>query len=151
MNDTEYRTQEKRVSAILKRWSYPLGLNWWHLSIKIEREIDAEAQDDSDGYHTVMHTVVRWEYRTATITIYGPHIIDMEDDKLEHCLLHEFMHVWTAEACEKPHKHVERVVDSLAWMLKWTREAGYKDAAKDVRRKAAEKALLEKVKVADAG
>lgn len=128
MTDKEYREQKRRVQKVWDRWYTPLGMNWWRIDCNWERE------REEDSWHTIGKTYCNWEYRTANITFYLPACVDLNDDKLEEAIVHEFVHVLAMPIhdCrdDQAREITEHTVTTIARSLIWAREAGEREGSK---------------------
>lgn len=91
MNDKEFKKAKARCSHYIKKWSFPLGLNWYKI------DIDYKMGDAPKSYTGAgiapFNCNVAWQYRTALITIYIEEIPEKEDE-LEHAIVHELCHIF---------------------------------------------------------
>ncbi len=129
MNDAEYEAQKDRIEALREKWVKPLGLGWWRIVIDYVRQgwPRTEEQEATSSY-PIMECAVRWEYLQAMIKVNVPELVDMDDDRLEECFVHELCHIFVNELREvsPDHdgwiKHEERVVTHLAHAFLWLRK-----------------------------
>jgi len=77
-----------RVSACFALWIPRLGLDRWDIDITWQESRHPEDTDSS----TLMDTTALWEYMTATIRVFLPPCIALEDDDLEKAVVHELVH-----------------------------------------------------------
>lgn len=88
MNDAEADIQKARIQRYLDKWM-PAGFGWWKLKIDYER-------GSSTGKESLIETaniIENWEYRSARITFYLDCTTDLNDDDLEHTVVHELSHL----------------------------------------------------------
>ena len=124
MTDEEYESQKARVKQLLDKWTQPLGLLWWNMKVNYIRE---SSPRDGTTFCPIMAIETDWRYLLATLFIYVPEIVGMDDEELEHCLLHEFAHIFVSElrdqTPEDHRNHEERVVTWMARSWQWVWEA----------------------------
>lgn len=122
MSDKEYRLQLKRVKAAVDKWYRPIGLGWHQIDFEYFRTV---CEEDSA---IAASTECRWQYRTGWIKFYLPVIAELNDDKLENVVVHEFAHVlsWPLweNAGHAENKENEYATEEIARALIWAREAG---------------------------
>lgn len=125
MTDKQYRDQRKRVRKYFDKWFTTLGLGWYQVDVVWSRTVD---EDDRD---TAAKTTWRWQYRTASITFYLPTIAELNDEKLEGVVVHEFAHILTGSMVQNSpddnSQLMEYGTEIVARALIWAREAGKKD------------------------
>jgi hypothetical protein len=119
MTDKEYLTIKKRIKALIKKWYEPAGWGWWRTGFVYSRE----RQPDNDGVAAL--TIADFKYSHATITLYLPALRDMNDEELEHLIVHELCHLtastWPSyEDNEDANARFERTVDDFAKQMIWT-------------------------------
>jgi hypothetical protein len=137
MTDADYRAQKKRVQALAARWEPSLGLRWWRLTYTWFRE------PFEDKPRVAMQCGQQYEYRCANIDVSLPLCADMDDDALEHYLLHEYGHILLdamatyRELGEEPFRlQEEHTATTLATIFQWVREAGREDERKSKKKAA---------------
>lgn len=125
MTDKEYREQKKRVQKYIDKWFNTLGLGWYRVDINWDRAKSEDAPDEA------AITSCQWQYRTASITYRLPVIAELDDDKLENVVVHEFAHILTGamvqNAPESNDQLKEYGTECVTRALIWAREAGRKD------------------------
>jgi hypothetical protein len=129
MTDKEYREQKKRVKAYFDKWSRAVGLGWYRVFYEWDR---ARSEDDVSE---VMKTTVSWHYREVTFYIRLPAAAELDDEHLEHVVVHELVHALTGSFMSQmdlSDKAVNQIMEfgteSIAMALIWAREAGKNDA-----------------------
>lgn len=134
MTDAEYEKAKKRVQSFIDKWFTTLGLGWWRVDMQWYQS------KDDDEIDTAARTTWRWQYRTASINWYLPILAEMNDEKLEATVVHEFAHILTGpmvqNAPEENHQLMEYGTETVARALIWAREAGERTAAKKTRKTA---------------
>lgn len=122
MNDKKYREQRARVEKLWDKWFTSIGMGWWQVDRTFERE------HKEDSYDTIAETFCNWQYRTANITFYLPVCADVDDDKLEEAIVHEFAHVLLAPLQDfrddQAREITEHTVTTVARSIIWARRAG---------------------------
>lgn len=125
MTDKEYREQKKRVQKFIKKWYDTLGLGWYRVDLIWDRARSEESPDEAAITHW------SWQYRTASITFRMPVIEELNDEKLENVVVHEFAHILTGSMVQnQPEENkqlAEYGTETVARALIWAREAGGKD------------------------
>lgn len=129
MTDKEYRAQKARVQKYLDKWFKTVGLGWFRVDMEWCRETDGE---------TAARTHSSWQYKTATITWYLPHLAKYEDDTVEETVVHELCHVLLSGLAQNQIDNDNQLSDQIneyttslvAAALKWARAAGEDDAKK---------------------
>jgi hypothetical protein len=122
MNDVEYQTQKARLERLIERWVDPLGLHWWHLSFAYVRddfEVDGKPAPETAGRCTA-----NWRYLQAHIAFNMSRVLELDDEDLEQCFVHELTHVFLNEARESGDDwldHEERVASTIANAFVWLR------------------------------
>lgn len=136
MNDKAYRTQKKRVKALVERWHAPLGMGWWKITF------DWARSEFVDAPRRAMRVRTQYEYRCADIEVALPVVAELKDDALEHYLLHEYAHILIEGMVAYQHLEAEafRLQDeytatTLATIFQWVRDAGRQDLKRDLRTK----------------
>jgi hypothetical protein len=129
MTDKEYLEQKKRVQTYFDKWFNTLGLGWHQVDINWSRVTNEEDAD------TAARTTWQWQYRSASITFFLPTMADLNDDKLEAVVVHEFAHILTGpmvqNTSEEHNQLMEYGTESVARALIWAGEAGVKDKVKE--------------------
>lgn len=123
MTDAEFEACKQRVTALLEKWTKVIGLGWWRISHDFHREEDTE----HEGAGSVgARCAVYWQYLEAHIDWFCPTLVDLKDDALENCVVHELMHIFVREMREDAESegvdHEERVCTTLANGFIWLRE-----------------------------
>lgn len=129
MNDKEFKKAKKRVAVLFEKWVKRLGLGWYQVDVEYKA---GDGDDRGDGYTTAMRCVSRWEYRTATITVWIEEIPD-DDYKLERMVVHELMHIFAEPMRDRDvgcTDNEEYAVESLARAVLWVEEAARRDTLK---------------------
>lgn len=125
MTDKEYREQKRRVQKYFDKWYAVLGMGWY----RIDREWDRVRSEETPSEAAV--TSWQWQYRTASITYRLPVIAELDDDKLENVVVHEFAHILTGAMVQNQpddnRQLMEYSTENVARALIWAREAGQKD------------------------
>jgi len=125
MNDKEYKELKTRIKKLIEKWFRPAGFGWWRVDFVYSRERMPDNDDCAASTHA------DWQYSHGTITFYLPVLTNLNDEELEHTLVHELCHLtasgWhnmqdTGDATAR----FERTVDDFAKHLIWSREAGEK-------------------------
>ena len=116
MTPAAYERQKNRVRKLFRRWREPLYLHEWHIDLVFE---DGEfiSPDGRVSHDAAATCHALWPYRRATITFNTQHIQHMDDDELEHTVIHEAMHILLNEMrddSEENLDHEERVATTLA-------------------------------------
>jgi hypothetical protein len=125
VNDDQAEAQQARVMALYARWGRPLGLGWW-------RQVTfAWERGAIPGYpEAAMTCAVRWEYKSARITVDLTRVETLDDTDLEFAVVHELMHVYLGGLVEANRKEVDRAAfrmveehtaTSLAQAVLWLR------------------------------
>ncbi len=89
MTDKEYAKQKKRVQKYFDKWFDDIGLGWWHVDVAWDRARSEEEPSEAAC------TSWLWQYRSASITFRLPVVATLDEEKLEHCVVHEFAHILT--------------------------------------------------------
>lgn len=140
MNDADYDAQVKRIAALHETWARPIGLSWWRIDYVYERagiqQNDAQRQS---GMLNIFEVTSDWRYMNAKIWCNMPAILDLPDDRLEQCFVHELMHIMVNEMVvpdQSPEAlaHEERVCQTLANGFIWMRDH-LRDNAKPAKMK----------------
>ena len=84
MTDKEYRTEKTRVEKYIKKWHKTIGLGWFRVNMEWSREHDGEV---------AARTNSSWQYKSATITWFLPHLASQSDEMVEVTVVHEFVHI----------------------------------------------------------
>lgn len=120
----KWRKQQGRVKCLFEKWTYLLGLKWWHVTVLYT--IDKEPKNEVENTYLFGRAIVRWQYAWASIEI-NLYIASLKTDKeLELAIVHELTHVLVNEMRESDPdgKHEERVCTGLAKAFLWTRDIG---------------------------
>lgn len=159
IGDKDFKTQRRRVQALLDKWLQPLGLLWWKIDVTWDK---ATICDDKgpDREHCLAHVHVQWEYLQAAITFHLFKILDENDENLERIVVHELCHILVKEmrapiapsdeVNDEWRKHEERVVSALASAFLWTRRDGERAGEKSAQ-PAPRKRISKPVKLAAIG
>lgn len=126
MTDKEYREQKKRISKFTDKWFKTMGLGWFKVNFEWARYEDGE---------TAARTLSSWQYKSATITWFLPHIAKYDDDTIEQCVVHEFAHVLLSGLAQNmihddetmTNQINEYTTELVTSAVMWAREAGQKD------------------------
>lgn len=123
MTDEEYESQKKRFTEIAKSWRHILGLGWWNITYHFERNLPDPFDHPSNA---VMWVTPDWRYMMASLTVCVPNILDLDDEELEYCILHEYGHIFVNElrnsTGEDYSNHEERVATTLGYSWQWIRQ-----------------------------
>lgn len=131
MTDAEYKVEKARVQKYLDKWFKTMGLGWFRVDMEWSREHDGE---------TAARTYSSWQYKTATITWFLPHLANQDDDKVEATVVHELVHVLLSGIAQNmvdddetlSNQINEYTTELVTSALLWTREAGRDDQRKAV-------------------
>lgn len=126
MTDKEYREQKKRIQGFADKWFKTMGLGWFKVDFEWSRLEDGEI---------AAHTNSSWQYKSAIITWYLPHIAKYDDEVIEQTVVHEFAHVLLSGLAqnmihddEQMAKQVnEYTTELVANAVLWAREARQKE------------------------
>lgn len=128
MTDKEYREQKKRVKKYFDKWAHTVGLGWYRSHFDWDRALSEDQPSE------VMRTEVSWNYREVTFTIRLPACANLDDDHLEHVVVHELSHALTGALMSHMdlsdpavNQIMEYGTESVAMALEWAREAGKND------------------------
>lgn len=130
MNDREYKKQKRRAERVLLKWQEALGFRWWKCRFDFSRQHKERTDDEAKAGKEILADIFcQWEYAHLTITVYLPAIEDLDNDELEHAIVHEFAHALVNEMRDyaKDEKHEERVVENLAKAIRWAYQTGKDD------------------------
>lgn len=125
MTDKELAKQQKRVEKYLDKWHHTLGMGWFRITHEWSRDNNENAK------LCVAETSAQWPYKQAVITWYLQQVAETNEDILEMCVVHEFVHVlvdpiWAM--IEKPTNDQcglnEFAVTNVTSAILWAREAG---------------------------
>lgn len=117
---------KKKIREYMEKWTEPLGLLWWKISVHFVTEppdVVAHFRDDESGV-AVAKTYSSWEYLEADIYFNVAALSKHDDGDIEKAVLHELCHILVCETRENEIHHEERVVSSLQRAFIWTRLAG---------------------------
>lgn len=131
LNDVEFEAQKARVTRIIDKWYGPMDLNWCRLELVWLRG-EGPVDNDGSNFQTYATTATLWEYRRARIKFYLACFSALSDEDAEGMVVHELVHIAIDEAVKDcwndkgqfQHKHMERVVESLARAFIYVREVG---------------------------
>ncbi len=124
MNDKEFQKAKNRISPLFDKWIKDLGLRWYQVDIIYKM---GDAPERGDGYIAPMKVVSRWQYRTATVTVYIEEIPE-DDYKLERMVIHELVHIFLNPMrgsdwdSEKEEYVVESLVNAFLFVEEGARE-----------------------------
>jgi len=116
---------KKLLKKAIRRWTYRLGLRWWHVTFVLtsNKKLIKDVFKDKDvkkGRRIIGRTFANWMYKTATIYINVPALKGRTERFLEEVIVHELMHALVNEMREEDVHHEERVVTSLTEAIFWT-------------------------------
>jgi len=123
MSNKYINKKSKLVRKLFKKWTYLLGLRWWHVSLTIitdPQEIN-EAFRDSEYGSVVATSHADWRYLDAEIKVNMPALAREDKSEIERVIVHELCHVLVNEMREEGIDHEERVASTLASAFLWTR------------------------------
>lgn len=131
MTDAEYKAEKARVQRFIDKWFTTMGLGWFKVNMEWSREHDGEV---------AARTLSSWQYKSATITWFLPHIEKYDDDTVEETVVHEFSHVLLSGIAQNmvdtdetlANQVNEYTTELVAHALLWTRNAGRDDQRKAV-------------------
>lgn len=130
MTDKEYREQKQRIKALFSKW-HILGLGWFRVHYEWDR---ARCMDEP---MEAMKTEVSWQYREVTFTVRLPACQELDDDHLEHIVVHECAHALTGGFMAQLDltspgqvQIMEHATEMVANAIIWSREAGKRDTLK---------------------
>lgn len=87
MTDKEYRELKRKIEKLITKWRDLLWLNKYRLHNTWVR--GSKPESPNAGAQTDM----RWEYLEADFTWYLPNLLNLNDEELEECVVHEFCHI----------------------------------------------------------
>lgn len=90
MTDKEFKSVQKRVRGFLEKWKSILPLGTWDITPSYYREPWKDSEGGSS--EAIAQTFADWRYLHAAIWWYAPKIVDMGNEELERCVVHELMH-----------------------------------------------------------
>lgn len=99
MTDKEYKDLKKRIEKLVKKWRGLLWLNNYRI-----HNIWARVPK-GDNPNCAATTEMRWEYLEADFTWYMPNLLELSDDELEDCVIHEFCHILIAPLMYEDTEH----------------------------------------------
>lgn len=131
MTDKEYREQKRRIEKLIKKWTAPLGLNWWELQyVWIRGEHDGSETlympftGKDNRYTCVMEVTTDYYYKTATLKFYLETCLGFDDKAIERYFLHELMHIFLKPMQSKGKANEEELVAThLANAFLWVGES----------------------------
>lgn len=132
MTDKQYKKTKKRVRKVLEWWIDRMGLQWWDdIQIRFHRDVSDAPDPLAAG-----HVTFTWCYQQATIHFYLPNLVDKDDAELEKIVVHELVHILTAElltfdADDNPHKEHGTVTVTKAFL--WVRDQALRDAKRNIK------------------
>lgn len=95
MTDREYAALSKKIRKMAELWVGRLQLNFWHISVCVERvgqgETGAYAGSTVGGQADSFS-----EYMDATLTFFAPVLMDCSDAEIEKTVVHELLHLYTS-------------------------------------------------------
>jgi hypothetical protein len=126
MNDQQYETEKKKVSAVLDKWVKVLGMDYHYIKVFWERNKDEQRN------HTMASTQADWQYRQMFLYFFLPRIAELDDDQLDNLILHELSHmlIRSAYTVEEYSDKVEYAVENVAHAIEDAFNAGMKAQAK---------------------
>lgn len=126
MNDAQYEGIKDRVIELATDWVVPLGLDHWRMEYAVYR--DGGDFDRSVAMDAYMCCEPLWQYEKARISVNAPEVLNLSDEEIEFCLVHELVHVILSELATDPAseqgRHEEHVATVLARALIAAREVG---------------------------
>lgn len=127
MTDKEYKLQKARVNKLLNKWYPMMGVNSWRITYQWSQS------PCQDAPTTVGETNSLWQYKKATITWFLPAMVDIDDDHLQDCVIHELLHLVIDplyDAVDGSNEHIyklnELVTQSLTYVVQNAYLAGKK-------------------------
>lgn len=111
MNDKDFQTAKNRIAPLFSKWIKDFGLRWYQIDIIYKM---GDAPERGDGYIAAMNVVSRWQYRTATVTVFIEEVPE-NDYKLERMVVHELIHIFLnpMRGSDWDNEKEEYVVESL--------------------------------------
>lgn len=132
MTDKQYKKTKKRVNKALDWWIGELGLKWWdEIIVRFHRDVT-----DAPDPLAVGHVTFTWCYQQATINFYLPNLVNKSDRELEKIVVHELVHILTAELLifnsdDTNHKEHGTTVVTKAFL--WVRDQALRDAKRNIK------------------
>jgi len=125
MTDKEYRDQKKRVQKYIDKWFNAMGLGWFQV------DMDWVRAEKTDSSGTAAEVSTTWQYRNARISWYLPVLAELDDDKLENTVVHEFVHILInpltlVDKSEDLSTQHEYATECIARAFQWVYEAAEK-------------------------
>lgn len=114
MTDAAYERLKERIQHYSEKWAHTIGLGWWRITREFVRSADMLA--DSSDAEALAVCRADWRYLHATIGFNMWAMHDLPEERIEHVVVHELMHVFLDEAArgKGSHDHMERVAETLA-------------------------------------
>lgn len=114
--DRDYERAKAKILKYTDRWVPRFGLDWWTITSSFYRE--GLPKDSATGRAPLAETSADWQYLQAQINWNMLHALDTPDDEIEATVMHELLHLVTAEISVDSdaagrHGNVERVVSHL--------------------------------------
>ena len=120
MKDKAVQKQMDRVRPLVDDWAHGLGLGYYTretLYYSKEKEFRK-----GNGGVAVFRVWADWRYLTFTISVNLPAVKRLNDNELEHAIVHELVHVLVNEMRETGINHEERTVTQLTKAFFWVRD-----------------------------
>lgn len=127
MKDREWKAKKKKVLGLFQQWISVMGLKWYEIDFEW---MTGSGGDKGDGFVRNMCVKSRWEYRTATISIWLEEVPE-DPDRLEKMIVHELCHIFVQitrpfnedESNDQWLEREEYAVESLARAFIWVRNS----------------------------
>ena len=113
--------QVARIEALADKWLAPLGLKQWR-RITFEYCLN-RAEFGTGNNEALMVVSADWRHTEAVVDVNVLYIAEQDDADLEHCFLHEMVHILLDEISDEEQRgHVERVTTQVARAFQWVRD-----------------------------
>jgi hypothetical protein len=117
----QLETTRQRCDLLFDEWRDMMGLGWWDVRYNYYMDTATFAREHGNVAVMVCHT--SWKYIKAEIDICTPSLIDFDDIRLEHTIVHELCHILVNEMQESDPdlSHEERTVEQFTKAIIWVR------------------------------
>ena len=120
-----FKKRKKLLGKIIDKWTYRLGLRWWHITFVLTADPkaikDIFRDKDVKKSDTIMgRTYADWRYKTATVYINVPATKGKTKRFLEKFIVHELAHIIVNEMREGKIRDEESVVTAITDAIFWT-------------------------------
>jgi len=124
MKKKAFKQQKSRVVPLFSKWAGRLGLQNYLITVTYYSKKKDFRKESKAPRTAVMSVTPDWRYLVADIRVCVPRLVDLSDEDIERCVIHELLHVvlnhvfgWKLKRGLDEISHEEHVVSHLTSVI----------------------------------